>query len=104
MPIHMRRVGANHELVLDTKTDKSHLISKNKPEEYLFTFDSNGYGYSASGEKSCNTRHMGNMLVIDNDLGISVTPVDLRLRDCYFIVEADFLSQWLLLKLESDRV
>ena len=101
MPIHMRNVGSDHALVLDTKTDKSHLVALDKPNDYLFTFDSNGYGYVPSGERVCNTRHVGNTLVIQNKLGIVTQPVNLNHRDCYFIAEADFLNQWLVLQFEG---
>ena len=53
MPLHMRRVGIDHALILDTKTDKSHLVSSDKPEDYLFTFDSSGHGFVPSGEQVC---------------------------------------------------
>lgn len=101
MPIHMRRVGSDHALVLDTKTDKSHLVAMDKPNDYLFTFDSSGCGYVPSGERVCRTKHAGNTLVVENNLGIAITPVDLNMRDCYFRAEADFLGQWLVLQYEG---
>ena len=101
MPLHMRRVGSDHALVLDTKTDKSHLVAVANPDDHLFTFDSSGYGYVPSGERVCHTRHVDNTLVIENKLGIVTTPVPLDRRDCYFIAEADFLGQWLVLQYEG---
>lgn len=101
MPIHMRRVGIDHALVLDTKTDKSHLIHSAKPNDYLFTFNSSGEGMTPSGDIVCRVRHSGDNLVVKNDLGIVTTPVPLSHRECYFIAEADFLGQWLVLQYEG---
>lgn len=101
MPLHMRNVGDQHALVLDTKTDKSHLVAMDKPDDYLFTFNSSGEGYVPSGERVCRTRHVGNTLVVENNLGIVTEPVDLARNDCYFIAEADFLNQWLVLRFEG---
>ena len=101
MPLHMRRVGIDHDLVLDTKTDKSHLVSSDKPEDYLFTFDSSGHGFVPSGEQICRIRHVGDTLVVENKMGIVTTPVAVNRRDAYFIAEADFLGQWLVLQYEG---
>lgn len=98
MSIHIRSVGSDHALVLDTATDKSHLIAVDAPNNYLFTFDADGHGYVPSGEQVCRTRLVENFLTIDNRLGIVTTPVNANRQDCYFIAEADFLGQWLVLQ------
>ena len=74
MPIHMLFVGQQHALVLDTQTDKSHLVKRSTPNDYLFTFDANGAGYPPSGEIVCHIGQRNNMLYLENNLGIEAAP------------------------------
>ena len=101
MPIHMLSVGQHHALVLDTKTDKSHLVKTSAPNDYLFTFDANGAGSTPSGEIVCHISQRNNMLYVQNELGIDAAPVSTRRSECYFEIEADFLNQWLVLQFEG---
>lgn len=101
MPVHMFFVGQRHALVLDTQTDKSHLVKRSTPNDYLFTFDANGAGYPPSGEIVCHIRQRKNMLYLENNLGIEAAPVSTQRHACYFEIEADFLNQWLVLQFEG---
>ena len=101
MPIHMLFVGQKHALVLDTKTDKSHLVKRSTPNDHLFTFDANGAGSTPSGEIVCRIGQRNNMLYVQNELGIEAAPVPTHRHACYFEIEADFLNQWLVLQFEG---
>lgn len=101
MAIRMCRVNANHSLVLDTNTDSSHLVRDDRPADYLFTFDSGGYGRDTSGNVICRAVMEKGSIVIRNDFGITTVPVSTSKYECYFTAEADFLAQWL--KIASDN-
>jgi hypothetical protein len=92
--IHMRNVGQNHILVLDTHNDESRVLDR-KNEQMFVRFNSSSYGFNAQGEQICRLSIKDNHWIANNDLGIQTQPVSFDKRDGIFELEAEFSLKWL---------
>ena len=91
--ITMKRVNKYHILVLDTKTDKSHLVAiEDESKTPILSFDSNGkiIGHIKS-DKEKNW-------IMPNNFGFEIDPVPQYLAESTFAIEAQFCKKWLELQ------
>lgn len=98
--ITMKRIQRTHVLLLDTKTDKSHLVAVDDFEQTpILTFDSNLNCTNSEGKyvARISTNREGNW-VIKNELGIETQPVSMNESEGVFKVEAEFCQKWLALQ------
>ena len=96
--IPMKRVLKKYSLVLDTKTDKSHLIKiGDSSQTPLLTFDSSLYCFDANNNQIARIALIDNHWHIKSDFDFNITPVNFEEPNSTFIIEADFCEKWLIL-------
>lgn len=98
--IPMKRIHRTHVLLLDIKTDKSHLVAVDDFEQTpILTFDSSLNCTDSEGKAVAHitTNREGNWF-IKNELGIETTPVSMNEKEGVFKVEAEFCQKWLELQ------
>ena len=93
----MKRVNKHHILVLDTKTDKSHLVAiEDEKQTPILSFDSSLTCFDSSGKiighiKSDKDKNW----IMPNDFGFEIDPVPQYLSESTFTIEAQFCKKWL---------
>ena len=98
--ITMKRVNKYHILVLDTKTDKSHLVAiEDESKTPILSFDSSLNCFDRNGKiighiKSDKDQNW----IMPNNFGFEIEPVPQYLAESTFTIEAQFCQKWLELQ------
>lgn len=93
----MKRVDSKHILVLDVKTDKSHLVSMLDSEQKpILTFDKDLYCFDSNGVRIAKIRlNTDSQWIVSSQFDFEIEPVSFGVPDSVFCIEAAFCKKWL---------